>query len=224
MKRTSNSRVLQIAIAVSIALHLLILPFVPVKEAKAAPEQPPATLRIVHIAVVPKPTPRPTPPPKLAKAHRPSPHAVAIHAVRLASHLGRPAARGPQRPPIGPVTTGFPSAPPDGIVVGTTAPAVATPTPKPACTAPDVPAKTIAPVAPEIPQLASEEGLTGTTEVEVHLSASGAVLDASVYRSSGSMLLDRAAIGAARASSYSPEQRACRNIPGSYLFSAQFDN
>ncbi|MGZ3499150.1 MAG: energy transducer TonB [Vulcanimicrobiaceae bacterium] len=229
MERASNLRVLRIAIAASLALHLLVAPFVRMKSVDAAPEQPAMRTDIVHLAR-PKPTPRPTPTPspKRIKPTKPAAHTVAIHPVVLHQHPSQPGtvSQDRQMPPIGPVTTAGDAPASNADVPGTAtspSPSVPTPTPKPACTAPDVPAKTIAPVIPEIPESARDQGLTGTAEIEVRLSAAGAVLGASIYRSSGSMLLDQEALRAARASTYAPEQRECQNISGSYLFTAQFD-
>ncbi len=104
----------------------------------------------------------------------------------------------------------------------TAAPFVATPTPKPACSAPDIQAKTIDAQTPDKPDDAQAQGLVGTVKVKVDLDASGAVLGASIYESSGSMELDRAALAAARRSSYAPEERECKDVPGSYLFTVDF--
>ena len=61
------------------------------------------------------------------------------------------------------------------------------------------------------------------TKVRVDLDAGGNVVAVTVYESSGSMELDRAALNAARASSYAPEERNCQDISGSYLFTVNFE-
>ncbi len=72
------------------------------------------------------------------------------------------------------------------------------------------------------PDMARELGQTGTTLVKVTLAASGAVTAATIYSSSGSSLLDRAALDAASATHYRPSVFRCEPIPGSYIFKAMF--
>ena len=126
-------------------------------------------------------------------------------------------------PPVEP--TGEPNGPVDNPgpdVVPSGAPIVATPTPKPACSAPDVPAKALVAQPPEISDDAGANGFTGTAKVKIDLDASGNVVAARIYESTGSMELDRAAVAAARSSQYAPEQRDCKNVSGSYLFTVDF--
>ena len=78
-------------------------------------------------------------------------------------------------------------------------------------------------VTPDTPEMAREQGITGVSQIEVTLDASGAVMSASVYKSSGSAALDNAALAAARASRYSPALESCHAVGGSYLFRAEFD-
>ncbi|MDQ2871559.1 MAG: energy transducer TonB [Candidatus Eremiobacteraeota bacterium] len=229
MKRTSNLRVLKIAIAASVAVHLLFVPFIRMKPVSANEQQPKAITVVTVRIPKPKPTLKPTPPPKRQpprKMHRP---VVAIHTVvlpRRSAEHSTTARNDRARPPAGPLTAGDDSGNPGVDIAGTNAPTTlpASPTasPKPSCTAPDVEAKTLVPVAPDEPQAASDQGLTGSVQIEVLLGTSGLVRDASVYRSSGSPLLDQAALRAARASTYAPEQRDCHAIPGAYLFTAEF--
>ena len=93
---------------------------------------------------------------------------------------------------------------------------------KPACAQPHVDATVIKPVEPDYPDIARQQGATGTVHVKVTLSTGGDVTAASVYKSSGNPALDEAAVKAAQGSSYSPEIDNCQPIAGSYLFRADF--
>jgi protein TonB len=97
-----------------------------------------------------------------------------------------------------------------------------TATPKPSCAQPHVDARIIRGIEPEYPEPARERGLTGTTQIEVTLAETGAVIDARVYAGSGSRILDEAALAAAKRSTYSSEIDDCKNVGGSYLFRAEF--
>lgn len=88
--------------------------------------------------------------------------------------------------------------------------------------APDLPARTIQAVTPDIPALAQLEGLSGTSVVRVDLSDTGGVSGAYVAVSSGSSILDRAAIRTAKSMVYAPETRSCRAVPGSYAIQVEF--
>jgi protein TonB len=109
-----------------------------------------------------------------------------------------------------------------------TAPAVAStpaPTPmptKPSCSQPHVDPTTKNAVLPDYPEIAREQGASGTAEVKVTLDANGAVLAASIQQGTGSKVLDDAAIVAAKASTFSPEIDNCQPVGGVYLFRADF--
>lgn len=223
MSAVSNGRVLRIALAGSVAVHLIIAAVVYSRPVTAAPEQRPQHTDIIKIKL-PPPTPTP-PPPKPALPH-PQHHAIA---VRPAMHIPKLIAQAhPHEPPAGPVVepTGIPQPPadtagPDAAPTGAPVEVTPSPTPKPACSAPDVPAKTVVTQQPQVPEDQSG-GFVGTAKVKVDLDASGAVVGTSIYESTGNMMFDRAALEAARASQYAPEQRDCKNISGSYLFTVDF--
>jgi TonB family protein len=92
------------------------------------------------------------------------------------------------------------------------------------CQEPNAPATTEFGAIPEWPAVSIEEQdeLTGTTYVRVDLDATGAIIGTAVAKTSGVPLLDRAAIKAARASSFQPEVRDCTPVGGSYLFVVDF--
>jgi protein TonB len=124
--------------------------------------------------------------------------------------------------PKGTVASG-PPAPTAGPATAPPATPQPTPTP-PRCSQPHKDATTTRPVEPDYPDMARQQGAVGTTQVKVSLSATGSVIDATVYKGSGNQFLDRAAIAAAKASSYSPEVEDCQRVPGVYLFRADFSS
>jgi protein TonB len=115
------------------------------------------------------------------------------------------------------------SAPPAPTSGPATAPPAPTPTP-PHCALPHKDATTTRPVEPDYPDLARQQGAVGTVQVKVSLSPTGSVVSTSVYKSSGNALLDKAALSAARASSYAPEVEDCAPVAGTYLFRADFNS
>lgn len=223
MGAASNGRVLRIALAASVAVHVLIAANVSLRPVRAVPEVRAQRGEIIHLQS-PKPTPTPPPKPALQRAQQRS---VSVHAVIQRVHLASANHHtGPHAiaPPIEPTGEPFPADTSGPNVAPTSGPVVTvpTPTPKPACSAPDVPAKTIETQSPVVPDDARANGFTGTAKVRVDLDASGNVVGTSIYESAGSMELDRAALQAARESRYAPEERDCKNVPGSYLFNVDF--
>jgi TonB family protein len=97
-----------------------------------------------------------------------------------------------------------------------------TPTPKATCDRPDVAARTIDVADPEMPAMARERNVTGTVDVRVDLSETGAVRAVSIANSPD-VVLDDAALDAARRSTYAPEIVDCKTQSGSYLFRVEFD-
>ncbi len=140
-----------------------------------------------------------------------------VHVASVRHSDGPPIAQ----PPVEPTGDPFPIDSPGPDVAPTTAPIVATPTPKPACSAPDIPAKTITVEQPSVSD-EDRDGFTGMAKVKVDLDAAGKVVGASVYESTGSVPLDQAALAAARASRYAPEEVDCKDVGGSYLFTIDF--
>ncbi len=72
------------------------------------------------------------------------------------------------------------------------------------------------------PVAARAVSATGVVYVKVLLDATGAVADARVYKSSGNIDLDMAAVSAARATTYRPGRFLCRPTAGAYIFVSQF--
>ena len=224
MKR-AHVRIIYVAFAISIAGHFLIGPLVHFKFVDAAPEPKPG--HIIIVRVIP-PKPKPTKPPiqQRTTAQRPVARPAHPAAPRVANkdnkNVGTTEPRGPAGPgPIGPITDG-PN--PGPVVASAGPPPTPSPTPKPVCSAPYVEAATIEKYAPEMPEIAKEQGLSGSAQVEVNLSASGQVTAAKIYVSTGSTALDNAAIEAARRTTYTPKIVDCDRVPGSYLFRVDFQS
>lgn len=91
------------------------------------------------------------------------------------------------------------------------------------CAVPNAPASTLVAAVPEVPATLQSNGLaSGTTMVRVDIDADGHVLNASIEKTSGVYGLDRAALKAARESTFQPEVRNCSGVAGSYLFEVDF--
>lgn len=75
-------------------------------------------------------------------------------------------------------------------------------------------------MVPEEPEDAA--GIQATAQVQVTLDAVGHVTDARIYSSTGTMSLDRAAVEAARRSTYAPSIVDCQPAGGTYLFKVDF--
>jgi len=90
------------------------------------------------------------------------------------------------------------------------------------CTVNYQPASIVHSVAPEYPEIAKAERITGTTVIRVDLSETGRVKGSSVAVSSGSMILDQAALRTAQSMVYAPEILSCRAVPGSYAVEVEF--
>lgn len=94
--------------------------------------------------------------------------------------------------------------------------------PAAACTAADVPASTTNAVQPDTPALSALYHLSGTAYVQVDLDAGGAILGTSIAKTSGYYALDRAALEAARESTFQPAIHDCAPVAGSYLYVVDF--
>jgi protein TonB len=224
----------------SIAIHFLVLPLV-IRYNPSHAEQP-ETEKVsmskkvkVVVPTPPPPTPTPpppTPPPKSTpppvKATNPPPQAkLKVNVV----HTTSKSAGGPSESTYN-VKQGSESGVPQGSVASAPAAAATTaataappptpaPTPRPQCAVPNKDATTTNPVQPDTPEMAKEQGITGTVEVEVDLDAAGKVLSAAVIKTPSSML-NAAALTAAKQSSYAPAVADCKPVPGQYKFVVEF--
>lgn len=215
------SRVLTIALALSLFIHLVFAAVVrPIRSVEAAPEQIPTRFHIVviHTPPPPTPTPAPTKPPNKTSPQHPT--RTHFQPPKVASYNDR----GPSQPHVngivsnatpGPIATAIASAMP-----GTPEP---TPTPKPACSVPNVAATTVSVVSPSVPDEVGSD-VDAQAQVRVTLQPDGSVEAAQIYRTTGNGLLDREAMRAARASTYRAEIRDCVAVRGDYLFTVDFKN
>lgn len=74
----------------------------------------------------------------------------------------------------------------------------------------------------EVPAIAAGQGVTGTAQVKIRLTASGALAGEELFASSGNPWLDSAALLSARMSRYSAESINCERVAGSYLYEVDF--
>ncbi|MFN2528711.1 MAG: energy transducer TonB [Candidatus Baltobacteraceae bacterium] len=226
------------AFVISILAHLLLGPLIPFKQTQAKDqevEKVSVTKKIkVKVPTPPPPTPTPhptpqpksTPPPKKVETH-PQPQ-LKIAPPKTTSNTGAGPSQNKYVPPKNGSQNGVPAgqgtAAPAPGPVSTPGPPAVTPTPKPACAVPSREAAATNLVTPEYPESAREANLGPVVViVKITLSASASVLDASVLQSSQNSQIDRAAVQAARQSSYSPKLDNCAPVSGSYTFRANFD-
>ncbi len=91
-----------------------------------------------------------------------------------------------------------------------------------ACGSRDADATISRPYMPVLPTIAAEQGTSGTTLVEIRLGATGSLESSNVFATSGNPHIDRAALEAARLSSYAPAMHGCTASGGSYLLHVEF--
>jgi protein TonB len=229
-RRTKNF--LTWAFALSLIVHAALGPIVGrYKPSHAEPREPQFVSLTTRVRVsVPTPPP-PTPTPRALQSAPPTKPVVNVHRTFHANveHTTSRLGTGPAEPRYtsGPGDTdpnvGRIGAPGSPLPEAPTAAPTLIATEKPACVQPHVDAATTNPVVPETPETAREQGATGSVQVKVSLSATGSVLATTVYKSSGSPLLDEAALRAARQSSYAPEIDDCVRVAGDYIFRADFE-
>jgi len=221
MKQRNGHRILAWALGGSLAIHLVFAVAVrSMPPAVADDTQPPRRVTITHIPHTPPPqTPTPTPrPQRQAATHAQTVikrRVIATHLVVAHAHTNGPVVALPIPGPSTAVDA-------PGTADGSPAPAAPATTPKPACSNPNVAASAIDPVSPSIPDEAA--GASGVAQVQVTLSPNGNVERTEIFRSTGIFALDRAALSAARMTTYRPEIRDCVPIGGSYLFTVTFES
>lgn len=90
------------------------------------------------------------------------------------------------------------------------------------CGTPNEDVRVLVPAQPKLSdaQMKAVHG-TETATVNVQVDAGGKVQSASIAHSSGSPVVDQAAVNAAKASSYAPATRNCKSVAGAYLFKVQ---
>jgi protein TonB len=219
--------------AISILIHLIGAPIV--SQLRYHETQQPDDTKVsiskkVKVVIpTPPPTPPPTPtppppkstPPPQKSTPPPEPKPLKLNIPKTTSNTSANAVPAYVPPKTG-SENGVPQA--QGTSAATAPPAAAATAEatKPACSQPHVDPVTKNPVQPEYPEIAREQGASGTAQVKVTLDASGNVLSVSILQSTGSKVLDDSALAAAKASTYSPEIDNCQPIGGQYRFTADF--
>jgi TonB family protein len=74
----------------------------------------------------------------------------------------------------------------------------------------------------EMPTIAQEMDISGTSSVKIDLAATGDLRAASLFQSSGNRWLDEAALRSARMTRYVSETIDCQHVAGSYLLEVEF--
>ncbi len=200
MTPKASRRLLFIAIAVSLLVHLIVagwlqLPFALPQDAKQV-----VTISHLRVTRISQATPPPHTP-----APQPSPSARASGPPRPVATNGHP------------TTSSATPAPP------TPTPPVALPTAAQPCKSPNAPAGLSATPAPgDIPAATRAAATNGTTSVLVHLNADGTVASAAVAGSSGNGSLDLVALTMAKGAQYVPAYKACKAIAADYTFAAKW--
>jgi periplasmic protein TonB len=228
------------AFIISIVAHFVfggLMPYKPYITSEKETEKVSVTKKTKVIVPTPPPTPTPpppTPPPK----QTPPPVTSTVPPQQPKLKLDVPkttskgdSSRSSEHTYVQP-KEGSQQGVPQGTVASappapTSGPATAAPPPPPTpprCAQPHKDATTTRPVEPDYPDLARQQGAVGTVQVKVSLTPTGSVVSTSVYKSSGNALLDKAALAAARASSYAPEVEDCSPVAGTYLFRADFSS
>ncbi len=226
--------------AISIALHLILGPFVKFERTQVQEDKPQkvTVVRVPTPPPTPKPTPTPpptqppTPPPKSTPPpNTPAPQQpkIKINTIKSTTKTNSGPTEETNKYTTG-NTQGIPqgqgTAAPSTAPPATPAPAPPTATPKPtptplSCARPNVPATTIRATEPDTPPMASQQGISGTVQVVVSLDAGSHVTGTRV-QSSPSVILNQAALSAARSSTFQTEVRDCKPIAADYIFSVEF--
>jgi TonB family protein len=183
--------------------------------------------KVKVVIPTPPPTPPPTPtpappketPPPQKSTPPPQPKPLKLNIPKTTSNTAANAAPAYVPPKTG-SENGAPQAQGTADAVATAAP---TPEPtKASCTQPHADPQPKNLVQPDYPEIAREQGASGTAEVKLTLDATGAVLTASIAQGTGSKVLDDSAIAAAKSSTFTPEIDNCQPTGGTYLFRADF--
>jgi TonB family protein len=201
------------------AMSVLVFPHIPrPKERDVAP----TVVNIVRLVMqTPRPTmPPPTPPPRAVNS-RPKPNArprtprLSVHA---ASHVV------PLQPPAKTIFEPRLAVSGTGTAAKAAVEPMATATETPACATADEQAVVTNVATPEYPESARDLQLGPVSVlVKVTLDGRGDLQDASIQQSSGNSAIDAAAMRAARDSSYAPRIVNCVDVPGAYIFRADFN-
>ncbi|GAC1417530.1 MAG: hypothetical protein NVSMB64_27380 [Candidatus Velthaea sp.] len=227
----------------SVALHLLVGPLVKFQKTQVDEEKVSVIKRDVVPTPVPTPpptpkptpTPPPTPPPKetpppVKNTPVPEQPKIKINTAKSTASkgTGTEAANSHTQGstngvPLG-TSTAAASSPAPIQPTATPVPATPVPTKPPSCANPNVAPTTTNPVAPDTPQLAQQQGITGVVNVLVTLDANSHLVGEPTVQSSPSSILNRAAIAAAKQSTFRTEVKDCKPVPATYIYAVEFTN
>jgi len=203
MSLTRSQRLLVLAFAISLLLHL-VFAFV-VHPWRNRRDNEVEAVSIQHRPLVMSRLQTPPPRPKSTPAPHPQP---SIRPAPVRAHGAQPQAGGPG--------SGATSAPAERPSPAATLAANA-------CEKSDLGAAVAEnPPQPDIPNAARAEGTSGVATVNVQLDAQGAVTAANVTESSGNSSLDVVALGMARDARYSPALHGCKPVASAYAFRVRF--
>lgn len=217
MNRARSRRLLLIAFAISLLVHVVIARYIHgTRPTRESSEEVATRVRVMHVQRIPKATPPPTPPPK----PKPTPNVTASKQPnrpatipRATSKNGRNAAN-----PTAATPQPAPSSLPTPIPATTAPPAAPTP-----CAGRIIPPQVLqTPPPPSIPSEARAKGTQGVAAIDVTIDAAGQVLSTKIQTSSGDATLDDIATQMARASTYSPATNNCAKVAGIATFTVQF--
>lgn len=90
------------------------------------------------------------------------------------------------------------------------------------CASPNVPASIAGDAYYQMPTIAMEQGVSGTSQIAISLSDTGKLLSHRVFASSGNSWLDQAALKSVRLTRFSPEMQNCRRVGGTYLYAVDY--
>lgn len=74
----------------------------------------------------------------------------------------------------------------------------------------------------EMPEIASGEGIHGTSSVRIDLTSSGSLAREALFTSSGNVWLDDAAMRSARLTRFTAELVDCKYVAGTYLYEVEY--
>ncbi len=151
----------------------------------------------------------------VAPPHKPAPPPQAP--------IGKPNATGAKASPSPTQTSGgaLQTASPPPAAPATAVPSVS-PRVVAGCAAPNRPAAIVEKAVPAISKTAREAGTHGIARVRVTVSADATVADTTLTDSSQNRELDLEALGAARASTYSPATANCKPVTGQTEYAVEF--
>jgi TonB family protein len=215
MKHRFGNRILFWAFGISILAHAIFALVTHIPRVEAAPEKLPTHIRIDTMVMhTPAPTPTPQPPQPHVRAVAQTNTAPRVHVS--VPHVSGPASQSTSGPAVVATSGTDIAGDPNALATASAMP------PRPACSVPNAPAHTLSAAMPQTPD--GVEGLPATAEVQVTLDTTGRVTDLRIYRSAYNQQLDRAAIAAAKASTYAPALVDCLPSGGTYLFTVEFQD